>query len=414
MTRRSRAVLIDLSEHDRILNENYEEYCNTFDVQAARPTLEQLKLTSDGVMDFGFCIGNLDSEQIYRLAENSGSVVGYGYLIAPELDCRNTQPINVGDKEIGLIREVAKQDGTKYLFIKIDGQRIGFQHKYLTSTCEVIPNPNTDLYHFSVEIQEIDRYPLFSCYLKRFRIVKKPHDARFFDSCVGDEIFDDSREELDILSKTLIGSGVSEDVYYALRKTSAAVALDARFKQIVTKEVEVTEACQGIVLRRRRHGRIFDYFQDIVSKVPVKSQSAVYNTIPRKVLNKVSLNFVNAPELTSQLLKTNLGYINNCMMTNDNKDKEFSLVQDGIPAIIYCIKETKCLESLLASSLASNDAELITALKKGGFKVAPEGLKDAFKKGQLWDFISFKLRNLVNLNEVEVLDNKSTQLKGFQ
>jgi hypothetical protein len=137
----------------------------------------------------------------------------------------------------------------------------------------------------------------------------------------------------------------------------------------------------------------------------------VYNTVPRKVLNKVSLNLVNAPELTSQLLKTNLGYINNCMMTV--KDNDFSLIQDGIPAIMYCLKETKCLESLLTGCLKSKDAELITALKKGGFEVAPTGLKDAFKRGMLWDFISFKLRNLVNLNEVEVLKTENTSLKDF-
>lgn len=95
------------------------------------------------------------------------------------------------------------------------------------------------------------------------------------------------------------------------------------------------------------------------------------------------------------------------------KDNDFSLIQDGIPAIMYCLKETKCLESLLTGSLKSKDAELITALKNGGFEVAPTGLKDAFKKGMLWDFISFKLRNLVNLNEVEVLKTENTSLKDF-
>jgi hypothetical protein len=360
-------------------------------------------------MDFGFCLGNLSGEQIYQLAENSGSLVGYGYLIAPELDCHKTQPLNIGDKEIGLIREVDK-DNDRYLFIKVDGERYAFQHQYLTSTCEVLPNPNANLYNFSIEIQEIDRYPLFSCCMKRFRIVKKPYGSRFFDSNIGDEIFNDC-EDVDILNKALIGTGVQPNEYHSFRKTVAAVVKDARSKQIVTKEVEVSEASQGIVLRRRRHGRIFDYFQDVVSKVPVKSQSAVYNTVPRKVLNKVSLNLVNAPELTSQLLKTNLGYINNCMMTV--KDNDFSLIQDGIPAIMYCLKETKCLESLLTGCLKSKDAELITALKKGGFEVAPTGLKDAFKRGMLWDFISFKLRNLVNLNEVEVLKTENTSLKDF-
>jgi hypothetical protein len=75
---------------------------------------------------------------------------------------------------------------------------------------------------------------------------------------------------VDILNKALIGTGVQPNEYHSFRKTVAAVVKDARSKQIVTKEVEVSEASQGIVLRRRRHGRIFDYFQDVVSKVPGK------------------------------------------------------------------------------------------------------------------------------------------------
>jgi hypothetical protein len=411
MTRNSRAILVDLSERDRIDNDSEEAYCNTYGLKAARPTLDQLVLDPDGVVDFGFTIGNWDSDMIYHLAAQAGPIVGYGYLIAPELDCRKTQPVNVGEQEIGLIREVAQTNGNKCVFLKVDGKRYAFQHTYLNKCFEqVIPNPNRNLYDFSVEIQQIDRYQLFSCSLKRFRIVKKPHNSRFFDSCVGDEIFNDC-DNLDPLTTALISPGVSTDEYYSFRATSAAAAVDAKVKPIVLKQVEVTEATQGIILRRRRKGRIFDYFQDVVTKVPVRTQSSVYNTIPRKVLNKVSLNFVNAPELTSQLLKTNLGYINNCM---NQKDKDFSLIQDGIPAIIYCMKETKCLESMLAASLASKDAELTNTLKKGGFKVAPEGLKDAFQKGCLWEFISYKIRNLVKLNETEAVDCNETTLKGFQ
>jgi hypothetical protein len=356
-------------------------------------------------MDFGFSVQNMNSEQLYKLATDSGSLVGYGTLIVPNGDCRDTKTINIGDIEIGLIREVFMGQ-QRYVFIKVDGQKRGFTNVYLTSSsAEVIPNPNIDLYPFSLEIQQIDRYHLMGCYLTRFRLVKKPHGRRFFDSCVGDELFMVD-ETQDVLTKALLQPGVTVDEYYALRRAGIAAINDARPEPVVCNNLEIIEAPQNVVLRRKRNGRIFNYYQDVVSKVPVKQQTAVYTVVPRKVLNKVTLNFVNAPQVTKELLKANLGYINNCI-------RDIDLINDGIPAIMYAIKETTCLETLLSAGLASKDAELIAALKKDSFDIAPNGLKEAFQKGKLWAYIDYKLRNLVSLNDVKALESKPTSKLDF-
>jgi hypothetical protein len=137
--------------------------------------------------------------------------------------------------------------------------------------------------------------------------------------------------------------------------------------------------------------------------VPVRPSSSIYTVVPRKVVNKVTLNFVNAPEMTPQLVKANLGYINNTVPGID-------LVNDGVPALMYAIKETKCIETLLLASLNSKDVELIKALKQGEFKTTPNGVIDAFKKGVLFDFINFKIRNLFNLNEVTEATKSNSKL----
>jgi hypothetical protein len=140
--------------------------------------------------------------------------------------------------------------------------------------------------------------------------------------------------------------------------------------------------------------------------VPVANQTAVYKAVPRKVLNKVTLNFINAPSVTSQLVKSNLGFINNNV-------PEIDLVNEGVPALCYAVKDTACIEAMLTASLSTKEASLINSLKEGKFEVAPKGLISAFKAGKLVDFMAFKIRQVLGVNEVREIKSGSGSNSGL-
>jgi hypothetical protein len=80
--------------------------------------------------------------------------------------------------------------------------------------------------------------------------------------------------------------------------------------------------------------------------------------------------------------------------------------------LMYAIKETACAEALLLSALKSEDSELIAALKAGGFEVAPGSLKEAWRRGMLFDYLGCKIRTMFGLKVEEIVNPKDNSL-GF-
>jgi hypothetical protein len=290
------------------------------------------------------------------------------------------------------------------LFVKFDGRRRGYKYpQYLTTGLDqVVENPDVTKYPFILELQQIDRYTLSSCALKRFRMVKKPINMAVFDVLVGDEVFlGDST--CDTLTQQLIRGGQDADTALTVRGAAAKSAVAAHDSPVEIGDIVVRDVVMGVQLTRKRSGRIFDYFETITATTKELSKAQVDVVVPRKVVNKVALNFVNAPELNTQLIKSNLTYINNNV-------PEIDLVEDGIPVLCYAIKETAVLETFLSANLKSKDSELISALKKDAFDITATGVKDAFKKGKLWAYISRKIRGLFGLNVDKVVENSNSRL----
>jgi hypothetical protein len=171
----------------------------------------------------------------------------------------------------------------------------------------------------------------------------------------------------------------------------------------VSDDTEVRELKESIVVRHKIKGRIFDGYEDFITHIPI-ANNVKQVKVSKKILNKVTVNFINAPSLTSQLIKSNLAYINNNM-------PEIDLINEAVPALMYAIKDTLAVENCLLASLQSKESKFINLLKENKVELAPENVIQAFKNGKLMSYLDYKLRNLLNLNEVnEVASDHSSKL----
>jgi hypothetical protein len=377
------------------------EYFKDSQINQVMFNTTQLQLENDIIVDFGDELCHFSPQDILTMFQNcSYGNVGYGYIYVPVNKDENTHPITLKEKEIGMIRRLNIGDSPR-TFVGFGSEQIGYEYNYIhNGTLSIVTDPK---FQFIVEIQQIDCYNLLNCCIKRFRAVKKPSKMTSFDAYLGDEIFDDDAITTNTL-KSLLSNRTKDAEVVKSFNDIRELHKEYPKQSVKIADVIVTEEDQSVVLQRRKHGRIVDYYQSIVSSVPIKQQSTVYKNIKRQILNKVTLNFTNAPKLTPELVKSNLAYINSACKG------EIDIVKDGVPALIYAIKETSVVESMLTSALSSKDAELLTALKQGEFTVSPKGVIDAFKKGQLFDFISKKIRGFFHLNEVIALGKESTKL----
>ena len=368
---------------------------------------DDLEIPVDAVMDFGGEIQHFSPEQIYQMfVQSRQGFVGYGYTVNALGDFIDmAQTLCLDGKKIGLIRKFHSED-CQALAVKFGSHRIVYKYDYLTSgLSEIIDNPNPNAYPFSLELQPVENFKISPyCCIRRFRVVKTKYTLQCFDACIGDEIFL-TDEKLDYMNATILSKTVCGAQAMTTRRSLLKYAADSFSIQAETKDAIIEEDDQCVVLRRRRPGRIFDDIQDIVASTKTYKPSQIDTVVSKKVLNKVTLNFVNAPQLTGPLVKSNLGFINNCV-------PEIDLLKDGVAVLLYAIKETSCIETLLNGALQSKDAELIAALKAGDFEVAPNGLKDAWRKGKLYDYLSAKVRALFGLKVEDCVDPTDNKL-GF-
>ena len=358
----------------------------------------------DSFVDFGGEIQHLSPAQLYNIAKNAQvGEIGYGYILSSLGDVSHTQPVSIGTKNIGLIRRV-KVGREEPLSIKIGPDMVTYRYTYLpeNTATQMIPNPDPITHTFLLELHQVDMFSLGTCSVKRFKLVKTSLNSKSYDANLGDEVFIEG-DDADTANVQILSGGLESVEVVSTRNLLHKITTQAAPRSLNTSEMEVKEEPQYITLRRKRDGRIFDYIQDIVATTKNLALDNVYKKVPRKVVNKVTLNFINSAAMTAQLVKTNLGFIvSNC--------PELDLVNEAVPVMMYAIKETACVEAMLSASLQSNDAELIGALKANNFKITPNGLKDAWNKGVLFDYLGAKIRSLFGLTEVGSVNPSNSKL----
>jgi hypothetical protein len=399
------AIISTTSMQSVMENTWAEDICRN-KVNIVKVAPDALTVPKGSIMDFGPEIQNFSSSNLYAMfSDTQIGQVGYGYLFSPLGDCSNAQPICLGPKNIGLIRQFSFND-VSGLAVKLGTKRWGFKYyDYLSSGfSQVLTNPDPSKYPYNLELHQVESFNLINCVIRRYKVVKVPHVTSCFDKYMGDEIFV-SDGSMDVLNNNLLKGGLDAAEANAHRDIARKLAVENSSVHVKVADTEVIEDRQSVVLRRKRPGRIFDYYEDIVASTKRLNIDQVYATVDRKVVNKVTLNFMNAPQLTKELVKSNLGYINNCCPNID-------ILNEGMAVLMYSIKETACAEALLLSALKSNDSELITALKAGGFDVAPSSLKEAWRRGMLFDYLGCKIRTMFGLKVEEIVNPKDTTL-GF-
>jgi hypothetical protein len=343
------------------------------------------------VVNFGKFLGHYTPDQLYNMfKDNFSGVVGYGYVLLPGNNTYSTQPITIDGKEIGLTRLFEMEDDTPAFFVNKGGSIRGYNNLYLHSKVleDIIPN-DPKAFDFTLRIQQTDQIKLFGLTVKRFKMIKFHHTMQCFDRFVDASIFDEN-DDVDSVNRTIFSDN-PEGVSVVLSRHELSNYKPPVF--VVRDNTEVVDNYEEVIIKRKRPGRILNYHESIVAHVPVKNQTSIYTSVNKKTLNKVTLNFVNANSITPQLVKSNLGYINNV-------HPDIDLMNEAIPALMYAIKDTKCLETMLAAALKSKDVELIKALKDNQFSIAPTGLTEAFKSGALMDYIDYRIRGMFNLNVV--------------
>jgi len=399
----SKAVDIILSQNDYARKSNEDKIYQENNKEVIEYDINNIIFGSDDIVDFGNTLQHFSEEQLYNMFANCCfGKVGFGYVYVSQTDKFGPQDIYLDDKFIGVVKNVI-HDGNSHLFTKFGDQVTGYKYQYLNDNTNQLLFSSKNECDFTLEIKQLDCYKLINLTIKRFVIIKKPSKMQCFDAYLGDEVFSDSQLG-EVLTETLLDNKMDYEQKLMYRfGTQHNSSSKSDFN--INEDIEVREVKDTIVVRHKVKGRIFDGYQDLITHIPV-CNSIKQVKVSKKLLNKVTVNFINAPSLTSQLVKSNLAFINNNM-------PEIDIINEAIPALMYAIKDTLCVENCLLASLQSKETKFINLLKDNKIDLAPTNVVKAFKCGKLMSYLDYKLRGLFGLNEVKDVSVKTNSKLDF-
>jgi len=266
----------------------------------------------------------------------------------------------------------------------------------------ILPVPMGEQREFVVKIVVMDRQDFDGVSLVRVKLSKLPM-VQNLATMYGDTMFDDNR---DLYSKITAVKVARANPLATRREVNAAFneyakAANAPPKVAVPPSrfdlgyADFEENVNGLTLHRKLNGRLLSFYEKLkVDPLIVKDMS---KTIPRKVLNKVVLNFMNAPVVDAALVKTCAGYIVNAV-------PEVDVVNEVMPALAYAVKDTVAVAGYMVQLVNSKDVNLMNAFNKGQIKITAANWREAFSQGELISYLGMKFRDLFNLNEMTAVN----------
>lgn len=385
-------VEITLSQNDSARLSNERAVYNIHNAEVLDFDVNSITFKDDDIVDFGETLQHFSETQLLNMFNKCfEGIVGFGYVYEIPNESLESQEVLLGNKFLGLVRNIMN-NGQSHMITKFGDKVTGFRYRYLSGCSDQILM-DVDKNAFILELKQIDCYKLINLNVKRYVIIKRQTNNKCFDFLFGDDMFKNSQKG-EMLIESLLKGDESEKILYRIGCNQSENCSSTDFDLPNTQVREVKDA---IVLRHKVKGRIYDNYQDYITHVPVTS-SIRQIKVSKKVLNKVTVNFINAPKLTSQLIKSNLGYINNNI-------PEIDIINEAIPALMYAIKDTLCVENCLLASLSSKETQFINLLKENKVELAPTSVIQAFKAGKLMSYLDYKIRGLFGVNDVSVIDS---------
>jgi len=270
--------------------------------------------------------------------------------------------------------------------------------------------------NFLVKLVVMERTDAHGATLTRVKVQKLPMPLNLA-TMYGDTNFDESRQLPTHLTTVKIARA---NPVATLREKNSAFNEYAKkanaLPQTAVPESKVdlgyaqlVEDSKGLTLHRKLGGRIFNYYEKLkIDPLIVKDLST---EIPRKVVNKVILNFMASPKVDKALITSNVGYIVNACPGID-------VYNEAIPALAYAVKDTVAVEGLLTQLAASKDVDLLKAFKNNSIEVTPTSIKQAFGSRKLLTYLSLKFRDFFGLNQETVVntgaESVGTAIDPFQ
>jgi len=143
-----------------------------------------------------------------------------------------------------------------------------------------------------------------------------------------------------------------------------------------------------VILSKDNKGRVFDYldkltFSEIIPEVV---------SVSKKIVNKVTMMFLNAPQLDKTVIK---GAINFVL----REHPELSIAEEIIPTIAYIIQDTRLVESQITYFMSTSELKQINDLKTCKYKITPQNISQAWRAGELFKYLLNKVRDFFFINE---------------
>jgi hypothetical protein len=139
-----------------------------------------------------------------------------------------------------------------------------------------------------------------------------------------------------------------------------------------------------------KNNRIFNSYD----KITIDGEqlwAPITHTIDIPFITKLETKCIAAEKVDDEFLRTLIVYI-----TRERKDLSMDQI---IILVTDIIARTQTNEAKLSIIKNMKSIDAINKLKKGDFNMMPTGIIDAFCKGQLFNYINYKIRDSLKLND---------------